>query len=167
VRYTIRETNLGTAAVHEVVGVATGVSGRVLLDSGGVPVRDQSQITLDLRTLRTDQLARDEVLQATTLDTQQYPTSQFSPTSIEGLGTWPAQGNANFRVCGQLSLHGSQHPFCLGAVGQFTPDAVSGTASAELSLSEFGIAAPQLGPLLAIDDRVSLEMEFRAQLIHS
>jgi hypothetical protein len=63
-----------------------------------------------------------------------------------------------------LTLHGSARPLCLNGVGHFAARTISGSASGELSMTDFGINPPQLGPLVAIDDKVELRIEFRADV---
>jgi polyisoprenoid-binding protein YceI len=162
-RYRVREAMLGTSDVHEVLGAASGVSGSVAVDPNGTVLADRSRIAIDLRTLQTDQSARDEIVRNTTLDTPRYPVSEFYPTGFDDLGAWPTDGDAHFGMNGDLVLHGVRQPMRLEVVGHFTPDGVTGTASGTVSLAAFGIDAPQLGPLVAVQDAVAIELDFRAQ----
>jgi polyisoprenoid-binding protein YceI len=162
-RYLVHEAMLGEGKVNDIVGTASGVSGEVAFDASGEPLAGQSRIALDLRDLKTDQPMRDQILRATALDTDEYPTSQFIPTSVDGLDTWPTAGDAAFRMCGQLALHGSLRPACLDVNAHFASDgSVEGHATATLSMADFGITPPQLGPLATIQDTVGLQVDFLA-----
>jgi polyisoprenoid-binding protein YceI len=163
-RYVVTERTLGMNEGHEVAGSASSVSGQVALDGSGNPVGDLSRVTVDVRSFETDEPARDEVIRATILDTNDYPTSEFRLTRLQGFDTWPTAGDANFRACGELSIHGAQRPVCLDGVGHFTPNSVSGTLSGALSLRDFAIPVPQLGPLATIEDNIQLELDFRGRL---
>lgn len=164
IRYDVRETMLGSSQVHKVVGTASGVSGRMAFDADLALVPEQSRITVDMSTLQTDQAARDEIVRTTTLDAGKYPTSEFLPTDLKGLNGWPIDGDAQFDICGELILRGAQRPLCFRVDGHFAASGVSGTAAGAVSLDNFGINVPQLGVLAAIQDSVTVELDFRAEL---
>jgi hypothetical protein len=90
-RYRAHEATLGTNDLHEVLGTAAGVAGSVAVDPVGAGLNDGSHLAIDLRTLTTDQPARDEIVRTAVLDTAAYPLSKFYTTGLDDLGVWPSE----------------------------------------------------------------------------
>ena len=161
--YHAQEQLVGRNLPSEAVGTSPAVSGSILMADDGSILPDQSQITVDLRQLKSDESRRDNFIQGNTLQTGRYPTATFVPKEADGLDNpLPTSGSANFQLLGDLTVHGVTRPVTWQVSGQFDPAAVGGTATTQVNISDFGMTPPKAGPVLNIQDGITLELDFRA-----
>ena len=85
VRYRVREQLVGLSFPNDAVGATNAVDGSIVFDAQGRLVSGQSRVTVDLRTLRSDEPRRDNYLRRNTLETERYPTVTFLPAEARGL----------------------------------------------------------------------------------
>ncbi|HEY7061937.1 MAG TPA: YceI family protein [Chloroflexota bacterium] len=162
-RYRAREQFVGAAVQNDAVGSTNAVSGQIVVDTAHNVVRDASRITVDLRSLESDQRQRDQFIQQNTLQTAQYPTAEFVPTEVRGLpATLPASGALTFQLAGDLTVHGVTHPVVWDVQAQMQGADASGTARTEVTLADFSMTKPQVARILSIEDTIALEMDFQA-----
>jgi polyisoprenoid-binding protein YceI len=86
--FRVREQLVGINFPNDAVGMTEAVQGVVVIRPDGTLDASQSRITVDLRTLSTDQDRRDNYLRRNTLQTDQFPMAVFVPKRAVGL-TWP------------------------------------------------------------------------------
>src|SRR5712692_8869136 len=84
-RYRVREQLAGVNFPSDAVGATKAVTGVIVAKPDGTILRDQSKITVDLSTLRSDDDRRDNFLRTSALQTSRYPTATFVPTEARGL----------------------------------------------------------------------------------
>ncbi len=90
----------GTTAV----GRTPGIDGSITLAGNQVTAAD---LTVDLKTLASDESMRDGQLGRQGIQTDQFPTATFVLTAPIDLGTIPAEGTSiNVTATGDLTLHG-------------------------------------------------------------
>lgn len=163
-RYVAREVLAGRG-FNEAVGRTPDVSGSILIDGTGAVLAEHSRITVDLRTLQSDSANRDRYVQRTTLQTDQYPTADLVVTGASGLPVpLPVDGAASFELVGDLTVHGVTRPTTWQVTATFGGDAVTGTATTDVLLTDFGMEPPKAGPVLSIEDGVRLEIDVQATL---
>jgi len=163
-RYRAQEVLTGYG-VNEAVGRTSDVTGAVLLDASGGVFADQSRISVDLRSLRSDSTMRDRYIQRSTLETQNYPTADFVVSAAPGLPSpLPASGDAMFQLVGDLTVHGVTQPTTWEVTATFGDGEVRGLAATSVRITDFGMEPPRAGPVLSIDDGMRLEIDFRASV---
>jgi polyisoprenoid-binding protein YceI len=86
--YRVREQLVGISFPNDAVGSTDKVEGTLVVRSDGTIDATESRITVDLRTLSTDQERRDNYLRRNTLQTEEFPLAVFVPRRAVGL-TWP------------------------------------------------------------------------------
>jgi len=151
--------NLPSAAV----GTSSGVTGSIVLSSDGSIAADQSQIQVDLTHLASDESRRDNFIKGNTLQTSRFPTATFVPREAQGLPTpLPTSGQAAFQLSGDLTVHGVTKPVTWQVTAQFDGGTVSGNATTNVNISDFGMTPPKAGPVLSIEDALMLELAFNA-----
>ena len=161
-RFRVTEQLAGRNLPNDAVGTTREVSGTVVL-RGGQPVPDQSQITVDLRTLRTDQPQRDNFIQRNTLETQQYPFATFVLREIRNLPMpLPTSGAYTFQLVGDLTIHGVTQPASWETTATFTPQQVQGQAKSAWKFADFGMTPPRVPLVLSLEDNIRLEIDFVA-----
>ena len=161
--YHAQEQLVGRSVGSEAVGTSNAVSGTLVLGQDGSVKSDQSQIQVDLRQLTSDESRRDNFIKGQTLQTTQYPTATFVPRSVQGLATpLPSSGQSTFQLGGDLTVHGVTKPVTWQVTAQFSDTGVSGNATTNVNISDFGMTPPRAGPVLSIEDGLTLEMVFTA-----
>jgi polyisoprenoid-binding protein YceI len=161
--YRAREQLAGRNLPSDAVGTSTAVSGAVVFSADGSIDSNQSQIKVDLSKLTSDESRRDNFIKGNTLQTSQFPMATFTPRDSEGLTMpLPTSGQSNFQLIGDLTVHGVTRPVTWQVTAQFDPTSVSGNATTDVNISDFGMTPPKAGPVLSIQDALTLELAFTA-----
>lgn len=143
------------------MGASKGVSGNLVLGVDGSVVADQSQISVDLTKLQSDESRRDNFIKNDTLQTSRFSTATFIPSEVQGLpAPLPTSGQATFQLLGDLTVHGVTKPATWQVTARFAETAISGTATTTVNITDFGMAPPKAGPVLTIEDALTLELAF-------
>jgi polyisoprenoid-binding protein YceI len=161
--YHAQEQLVGRNLPSEAVGTSSNVSGSIVLNPDGSLNADQSRIQVDLSKLTSDESRRDNFIKGNTLQTNQFPTATFAPNDVEGLPSpLPTSGTATFNLTGDLTVHGVTRPVTWQVSAQFDSANVSGDATTNVNISDFGMTPPKAGPVLSIQDGLKLELSFSA-----
>ena len=124
---------------------------------------DQSKISVDLSKLQSDESRRDNFIKGNTLQTSRYPMATFVPTAVQGLPSpLPTSGQVTFQLLGDLTVHGVTKPVTWQVTAQFGDSTVTGDATSAINITEFGMSPPKAGPVLSIEDGLTLELAFTA-----
>jgi polyisoprenoid-binding protein YceI len=160
-RYKVREQLAGIDFPSDAVGGTEAITGFVIVKPDG-SFDPTSKLTVDLKTLASDQSMRDGYLQRNTLETEKFSTMTLVPKRATGLATpLPATGQAGFRLVSDLTLHGVTKEVTWTVVSTFGNDAVAGRATTTTDFATFNMTKPTLARLLSVDDKIELEVEFR------
>ena len=138
------------APVETIVGTTTKVSGPVTVDLSDISKLAQSEITVDLRTLKTGNDTRDGHLQGEQwLDTEKNPFAVFKLERVESAaankGLWPGR-LLSVTVHGTLTLRGVSKP---------------ATADVEVS---FNRTTAALKEVHVLDDFLRIKVHFRVKI---
>jgi polyisoprenoid-binding protein YceI len=163
-RYKVQEQLAGVNFPSEAVGTTEAVTGTIIVNPDGSIDTSKSKLTVDLKSLTSDQRMRDGYLQGRTLETETFPTLEFVPKRAVGL-TAPLpsgmQAQAGFQLIGDMTLHGVTKEVTWNVVATFGNDMVAGRATTSFPFSQFNLTKPSLARLLSVDDKIELEVEFR------
>ena len=160
-RYKVREQLAGIDFPSDAVGGTEAIAGLVIVNPDG-SFDQKSKLTVDLKTLVSDQSMRDGYLQRNTLETEKFPTMDLVPKRVTGLAApMPATGQAGFRLVSDLTLHGVTKEVTWTVVSTFGNDTIAGRATTTTDFATFGMTKPSLARLLSVDDKIELEVEFR------
>ena len=147
----------------DAVGTTEAVSGALIVNPDG-SFAAGSKITIDLRTLTSDQSNRDSYIQTRTLETGKFPMMELVPKRAVGLAAPLAAGNqaqAGFQLVADVTLHGVTKETTWNVIATLRPDSVAGRATTSVDFVMFGMTKPSLARLLSVDDKIHLEIEFR------
>lgn len=163
-RYRVREQLAGISFLSDAIGTTSTVSGAIVLTANGAVSPAQSKITVELRTLRSDQDQRDGFVRGDRLlNVEKFPTIEFLPKRVVGLA-WPLPSGrgaqAGFQLIGDMTVRGVTREVTWNVVATFA-DLVAGLATTQFTFDTFGLPKPQLARLLSVADEISLELEFR------
>jgi len=158
-RYRAREQLAGVSLPNDAVGTTSAVTGTLVLGPDGQIVRDESKFVIDLRSLQSDDRLRDRFIQMATLQTARFPNAEFVPEAA----TTPfwSGGQASFQLPGELTVHGVQKAVTLDVSATITKEEVTGTATTEVTLADFGMQTPRVPLVLSIEETIQLEVDFK------
>ncbi|MFM9107953.1 MAG: YceI family protein, partial [Chloroflexota bacterium] len=163
VRYLVRE-ELASIGNVTAIGETKALIGSIGFDAEGNPL-PCSRFDADLRTLKSDNSRRDNYLYNNTLETGVYPLASFVLSGVEDLdGPLPLGEETSFSLVGNLTMHGVTRQGRWIATATRTDDALVGTAVTRFEMPDFAIVPPKVGPVLAIDETVQLEVDISAVL---
>ena len=165
-RYKVREQLAGINFPSDAVGTTSAVTGAIVVRPDGSIDAEQSKLSVDLKTLTSDQQMRDGYVQNRTLETAKFPTMEFVPKRAVGLPSpLPAgmQAQAGFQLIGDMTLHGVTKEATWNVVATFGNESIGGRATTTIDFASYGMTKPTLARLVSVEDKIELEIEFRCK----
>lgn len=164
-RYRVAEQLVGLNVLSDAVGTTSTVTGSIVIAPDGSIAKD-SKITVDMRTFSSDQEPRDNFIRTRTLETDKFPMLEFVPTRTKGLTlplpSPPRIQAIGFQLIGNVTLHGVTKEVTFDVVATLRGGTVAGLARGSLLFADFKITKPSVPVLLSVDDKIQIEVEFRA-----
>ena len=162
VRYEVGETFFQDNRFAVAVGATQGIAGELLIDFAQ-PLNTQiGDIVIDVSQFTSDESRRDNFIRNNGLQSAQYPLATFTPQSIDGLQAQIAEGESvSFTMTGDLTVKETTRSVTWDVTLTLVGDQIVGTASTEISMSDFGVGPIQLA-FLATEDQVNLFFDFVA-----
>jgi polyisoprenoid-binding protein YceI len=162
-RYRVTEQLAGISFPSDAVGTTETISGTIIVNPDG-SIAPGSKLTVDLRTLTSDQSMRDGFIQNRTLETAKFPMLEFVPKRAVGLPSPLPAGNqaqAGFQLIADVTLHGVTKETTWNVVATFGNATVGGRATTTVDYAMFNMTKPSLARLVSVEDKIHLEIEFR------
>ena len=160
--YRVREQLARLNFPNDAVGSTESITGALVIGADGTVAAEASKITVDLRTLKTDEDRRDAFIRDNTLETNRHPMAEFVPRRHKGLPSpLPASGTVNFQLIGDMMLHGVTSEVTWDTAGTFAADTISAKATTRFNFAKFKITIPKVFGLLSVDDDIRLELDIR------
>jgi polyisoprenoid-binding protein YceI len=148
VGYRVNEEYLGVG-VRTAVGRTSAVSGTVTVDGDRLRAAD---LTVDMRSLRSDQSRRDATLRYRGIETDRFPRARFTLTAPVALSPRAR------RTTGALLLHGRRAAVVVTVRGQrLASGRLELVGSARIGFARFAIEPPSVAGLVSVRDRGVLE----------
>jgi polyisoprenoid-binding protein YceI len=162
-RYRVTEQLAGISFPNDAVGTTETITGAIIVNPDG-SFAAGSKLTVDLRTLTSDQSMRDGYIQNRTLETAKFPMLEVVPKRAVGLPSPLPAGNqaqAGFQLIADVTLHGVTKETTWNVVATFGNAAVGGRATTTVDFGSFNMTKPTLARLVSVEDKIHLEIEFR------
>ena len=161
--FRVREQLAGRQLPNDAVGTTSDVTGQLALRPDGAVVQDASKITVNLRTLATDNRQRDGFIKDNTLQVNRFPNAEFVPTKAEGIPSpLPASGEATFKLTGLMTVKGVQKEVTWDVTAKRNAGQLEGKATTAVKFGDFGMTPPRVASVLSITDEIRLELELVA-----
>ena len=161
-RYEVGETFFQGNRFNLAVGRTQGIAGDVLVDFTNPANSQIGTIVIDVSQLTSDEGRRDNYIRNNALQSSQYPEATFKPTKIEGLPASAKPGDQlTLKVTGDLTVKQTTKPVTFDVTLQANQDKLTGTAAAEIVLSDFDAGPIQLA-MLQTEDKAKLVFDFVA-----
>ena len=160
--YEVAETFFQGNRLNLAIGRTKGVAGDVLVDFANPANSQIGTIVIDVSQLTSDEGRRDNYIRNNGLQSSKYPQATFKPTKVEGLPASVKPGDQlTLKVTGDLTVKQTTTPVTFDVTLTAGQDKVTGTAAAEILLSDFGAGPIQLA-MLQTEDKAKLVFEFVA-----
>lgn len=160
-RYRIREQLVRVDLPNDAVGRTNDVTGGIGIAADGQIIPAESKFIINVGVLKSDRDMRDGYVRRRVLETDQYPTVEFIPTSLRGLPkTLPPTGAHTFDVLGNLTVKGVTRPTTWRVTAESKNGQVTGTASTAFTFSDFNMSQPRVPIVLSVADTIRLEYDF-------
>jgi polyisoprenoid-binding protein YceI len=163
-RFYIDEVLFGNDKTVE--GITPDVTGEIQFDLASPSTATVGTITINARTLTTDDNRRNGQIQNRILESSsdefQYIT--FEPTSITGLPETVAVGDTfNIQMTGNLTIRGMtlEKTFDV-AVTVASEGQLTGLGTTTITHQEYELSIPSVPIVASVEDEVRLEIEFNA-----
>jgi polyisoprenoid-binding protein YceI len=161
VGYRVRERLANLSAPNEAVGRSTQVAGTMRV--AGDQIR-AVRVEADLRGLQSDERRRDNAIRERGLESEQFPTAVFELAEPIRLDRAPASGQeVNGQGTGRLTAHGVTREVTADLQGRWDGSSIQVAGRMPVRMSDFQIQPPTFGPVLSIED--SLTVEFRLTFV--
>ncbi len=133
------------------------------LDDLGAALGD-NRFTVQLNTLASDQDRRDQWIRDNGPSFNQFPEATFVATAIEGAPAAYANGQeVGFKLSGDLTVRNITKPVTFDVNAKLAGDTLSGTATTQVKLTDFGIDPPNFANTLTVEDPFTIQVDFVAK----
>jgi polyisoprenoid-binding protein YceI len=160
-RYRIREQLVRVDFPNDAVGKTSEVSGGLGVGADGKIIPAESKFVVQVGGLTSDRDRRDNFVRGRVLETDKFPTVEFTPTEFRGLPkTLPKSGSHTFDVIGNLTVRGVTKPTTWTVTAEPKNGGVVGTAATKFTFADFGMSQPRVPIVLSVADTIKLEYDF-------
>jgi polyisoprenoid-binding protein YceI len=154
VGYRIDETIFGQSNVA--VGRTQSITGSLTIAGSKVT---SAKFTVDMTTVRSDEVRRDEQFDGRIMEVAAYPTSTFELTHPIDLGTIPTDGaTGSYRATGELTLHGVTKTVSFTVQVGRSGQTFEVAGQIPVRFADYRIENPSFGPVSTEDHGI---LEFR------
>lgn len=149
---------------HDAVGKTQKVTGNFKINTQGMPVVSNMDMTVDLRDLQSDLSMRDNYVRNNYLETDKYPYAIFKSTCAQNLPqTYQDGQQVSFQMPGNLTLHGKTNQVTFAVQGKVVGNTITGTAKTSVLMSQFGISPPNIADFVVAQDQTVITIDFTAK----
>jgi polyisoprenoid-binding protein YceI len=151
--------------LSDTVGTTSAIEGQFELnwDDLSAPLGENT-FTVDLSTLESNQGLRDSWIRENGPEFNTYPNATFVAESLEGAPASYTPGEeVSFKMVGQLTVRETTQPATFDVTAKLEDGTVTGTATAALKLTAFGITPPDFANTLTVADDFQIKVDFTAR----
>jgi polyisoprenoid-binding protein YceI len=161
-RFVIDEVLRGSP--NTVAGSTDQVTGQILVNPAQPADTYLSPVTINARTLATDDAQRNNAMRRFILETDEHEYITFTPTDVIGLPASTTSGQAyTLRVPGELTIREVTQAVVFDAtVTPVSDSELRGRAATTIRYGDWGIRIPQIPFVAGVADEVRLELDFVA-----
>jgi polyisoprenoid-binding protein YceI len=152
--YTVREKLVRLPLPNDAVGRTNAISGTIYLD--GRP----STITVDLRTLQSDQPQRDNFIRRFGgVQSERFPFAEFTVSRLDNLPAEYRPGETVVRdVTGTMKIRDVERPLTFATESRLVDGVLQIKGSTTFTWADFQIPPPNVAGVVQVEDSVHLEV---------
>lgn len=146
-------------------GSTQEIAGQLQLNLGDLaaPLGD-NRFTVQINTLSSDQALRDGWIRRNGPRLNDFPTAEFVATGVEGAPASYTEGEeVQFQLVGNLTMRDITKPATFDVTAALQGNTITGKATTQARLSDFGIDPPNFANTLVVGDEFTIEVEFVAR----
>lgn len=161
-KVTVNEKLAFLPSNSDAVLTTNAIKGQIVLGADGKP-SDASKIQVDIRTLKSDQTMRDNYIQQTTLQSEQFPLAEFVVTGVDGWNGPLQNGQqSTFKLLGTMTMHGVSKPVAFDTTATMNGGTLTGTATTAFTFEDFGMTPANKANIVTVVDKINLQMTIAA-----
>lgn len=150
------EEELSTIGSNTAVGRTPDVVGALTVEGTDLT---EATVTVDLTSLESDEGLRDGAAQRA-LGADEFPDAVFTTTEPVDLGDDPGSGPPVATTAeGELTLHGETLSVAVALEAELIDDVIIVTGSIKIDMTDYGLSAPVLGPVVTVSDDAEIEFQ--------
>lgn len=162
--YEVQEQFLDQALPNMALGKTSAVEGQFQIDASGKPTGEVTDITVDLRSLTSDKNRRDQRIRERWLESNTYPYAKFVSTGMsDGPESYAEGEEITFKLSGDMTIREQTQPVTWDVTAKLEGDTVTGTATTQIMMADFGIEPPEIMGMLTVEDGVTVTLKFVAK----
>jgi polyisoprenoid-binding protein YceI len=165
VSYQVQETFINkNNKLNTAIGITKQVTGDIYGNKTDPGQSKIGAITIDISQFTSDSSMRDNFIRRNFLQSSTYPLATFAPTTIDGMPASYTEGQSySFKVTGNLTVHNVTKPVTFDVTASLSGNTLSGTATAGIKMSDFGVGPITLAGMIQTQDDVALTLKFVAR----
>ena len=162
--YEVQEQFLSRDLPNQAIGKTNAVVGELQFSLDGKPSGKVTNITVDLSKLTSDERRRDNRIRQQWLESNKYPNAVFTSTEAQGLPETYTEGqDVNFKLTGDMTIRDVTKPVTFDVTGKLVGDTITGSATTQIMMKDFGIDPPSVAGMLTVKDGVTVKLNFTAK----
>src|SRR5215213_481528 len=162
--YQVQEKFLNRDLPNMALGKTNAVTGELQVSLDGKPSGKVTKITVDLRTLTSDQSRRDSRIRTQWLESEKYPFAEFTSTDAQGIPENYTEGQeVSFKLTGDMKIRDVTKPVTFDVKGKLEGDTITGSATSKILMKDFGFDPPDIAGMLTVEDGVTVTINFTAK----
>ena len=162
--YEVQEKFLNRELPNRALGKTNAVTGELQVSPEGKPSGKVTKISVDLRTLTSDQSRRDNRIRTQWLESEKYPFAEFTSTDVQGTPDSYTEGQeVSFKLTGDMKIREVTKPVTFDVKGKLEGDTITGSATSKILMKDFGFDPPSIAGMLTVDDGVTVTINFTAK----
>ena len=152
--YTVREKLASLPLPNEAVGKTNAITGTIYLDGRA------STVTVDLRTLTSDQSRRDRYIRTDGgIRSNRYPYAVFTATDVQAFAAELEQGKtASGTLTGTMTIRDVEKPFSFKIEARMVQGVLQLHGAADFTWADFNIPPPNIRGFVQVENNVHIEV---------
>ncbi len=145
------------------IGSTQEIEGELQLDLTQPNPFVSGEFEVNIQSLTSDKTKRDETIRKRFLESNQFPLAQFTITALEGFPEAYTEGEeATFQMMGEMTIREVTQPVTFAVTAVLDGDTISGTASAEMKMTDYGFNPPDIAGFFTVEDDFTVVVSFTA-----
>tara|TARA_B100001121_G_scaffold126097_1_gene110526 strand:+ start:7031 stop:7750 length:720 start_codon:yes stop_codon:yes gene_type:complete len=163
-RYLITEQLANLDFPIDAIGETNQISGSIIFNKDGNIIEDESKITVNVNSLKSDSSRRDRYISRRSLESEKYPEATIFIKEIRNL-PWPLpeSGSAEINIIGDMNVHGVTDRIAWDTEVNFNKNKINGIAKTNFKFEKFNMDLPRVAIVLSVENNIRLELEFVAE----
>ena len=167
-RYLITEQLANLDFPIDAIGETNQISGSIIFNKDGNIIEDESKITVNVNSLKSDSSRRDRYISRRSLESEKYPEATIFIKEIRNL-PWPLpeSGSAEINIIGDMNVHGVTDRIAWDTEVNFNKNKINGIAKTNFKFEKFNMDLPRVAIVLSVENNIRLELDFVAEKLNN